>query len=192
MEYLEFDNGEEAADDINKYVSEATKGLISDIAEPSSFNALTKMIIINAIYFKGTWNTKFEKSDTRPMQFKVTSEKTIEHPHGMNLVSQMGVAKIQGQKGADMTILELPYTNKNFVMYLIQPQNKETQLNELDIKDLDFVNLPKSIIIKEVVLTMPRFKLEFETNLQNVFNQLGVIDIFSEGLGKYLKIKNSM
>ena len=79
MEYLEFDNGEEAADDINKYVSEATKGLISDIAEPSSFNALTKMIIINAIYFKGTWNTKFEKSDTRPMQFKVTSEKTIKN-----------------------------------------------------------------------------------------------------------------
>ena len=192
MEYLEFDNGEEAADNINKYVSEATKGLISDIAEPTSFNALTKMIIINAIYFKGTWNTKFEKSDTRPMQFKVTSEKTFEYPHGMNLVSQMGVAKIQGQKGADMTILELPYTNKNFVMYLIQPQNKETQLHELDIKDLDFVNLPKSIIMKEVILTMPRFKLEFETNLQNAFNQMGVIDIFSEGLGKYLKILKPM
>ena len=58
----------------------------------------TPLILTNAIYFKGDWQEKFDKSKTKPMKFKVSSDKIIDYPKGMNLRDKrLNYAKIKGK-----------------------------------------------------------------------------------------------
>jgi len=178
LETLEFNNAQKAADEINDYVSDATKGLITEIANPSSFDPLTKMVLVNAIYFKGDWAQKFDQAKTKPMEFTVETSKTITYPHGMNLKAKLGLTKIKGRRGDDMTVVALPYTNPNFEMLLILPKG---HIRNIDINDLDLVNINKRLFEQQVMLTVPRFKMEFETSLRDTLKDLGVEDLFDEG-----------
>ena len=58
----------------------------------------TPLILTNAIYFKGDWQEKFDKSKTKPMKFKVSSDKIVDYPEGMNLRDKkLNYAKIEGK-----------------------------------------------------------------------------------------------
>ena len=79
-------------------MSEATKGLIKKIITPDSITVDTALILINAIYFKGDWQKPFDKSETKPMKFKVSSDKIVDYPEGMNLKDwYLDYAKIKGK-----------------------------------------------------------------------------------------------
>ncbi len=67
---------------------------------------LTKLVIVNAIYFKGRWLFEFEESATAPMEFHVDNERTIEYPHGMTMKESLRMAYI---KEIGAKVLELPY-----------------------------------------------------------------------------------
>ena len=82
-------------------MSEATKGLIKKIITPASITVDTALILINAIYFKGDWQEKFDKSKTKPMKFKVSSGKIVDYPEGMNLRKKLLYAKIKGKLQRD-------------------------------------------------------------------------------------------
>lgn len=177
LEALEFNNAQKAANEINEFVSEATKGLITEIANPSSFDPLTRMVLVNAIYFKGVWAQKFDQAKTEPMEFTVETGKTITYPHGMNMKAKLGLTKIKGQKGEDMTVVALPYTNPNFEMLLILPKG---HIRNIDINDLDLVNINKRLFEQQVMITVPKFKMEFKTSLRDTLKDLGVEDLFDE------------
>ena len=85
------------ADQINKDVSEATKGLIKEIVKPEMIKENPPLVLTNAIYFKGDWQKQFDKSETKPMKFKVSSNKIIDYPEGMNLRANLNYAKIKGK-----------------------------------------------------------------------------------------------
>jgi len=170
LETLEFNNAQNATDEINEYISEATKGLITDVVNPSSFDPLTRMVLVNAIYFKGDWAQKFDQARTKPMEFTVETGKTITYPHGMNLRAELGHTKVKGH-----TVVALPYTNPNFEMLLILPKD---HIRNVDINDLDLVNINKKLFERQVMLTVPRFKMEFETSLTDTLKDLGVEELF--------------
>ena len=87
-----------SAAQINKDVSEATKGLIKDIITPDAISGDTVMVLTNAIYFKGDWQKPFDKSETKPMKFKVSSDQIVDYPEGMNLKDwYLDYAKIKGK-----------------------------------------------------------------------------------------------
>ena len=93
-----------------------------------------RLILINAIYFKANWLTKFKEKDTKPMKFKVRNGLEIDYNHGMNMKSDLYYAKIGGSL-FPAEILELPYENENFRMLLILPSEN------INIEDLDFTFL---------------------------------------------------
>ena len=62
---------QQTANKINDFVSDATKGLIKDLIKPSSIDGLTRMALVNAIYFKGDWELEFPEEDTAPTPFKI-------------------------------------------------------------------------------------------------------------------------
>ena len=87
-----------SAAQINKDVSEATKGLIKDIITPDAITGDTVMVLTNAIYFKGDWQKQFDKSETKPMKFKLSSDQIVDYPEGMNLKDwYLDYAKIKGK-----------------------------------------------------------------------------------------------
>ena len=86
-----------SAAQINKDVSEATKGLIKKIIGPDAITGDTVMVLTNAIYFKGDWQIQFDKSETKPMEFKLSSDQIVDYPEGMNLKDYLDYAKIKGK-----------------------------------------------------------------------------------------------
>merc|ERR1711884_436631 len=106
------------------------------------------------------------------MEFTVETGKTITYPHGMNLEAELGHTKIKGH-----TVVALPYTNPNFEMLLILPKDN---IRNIDINDLDLVNINKKLFERQVMITVPKFKMEFKTSLRDTLKDLGVEDLFDE------------
>ena len=114
MQEVDFGNGEETAKIINDYVDNSTNHLIKEVVKPSSFDGTTSLMLINAVYFFGKWETQFKKSSTAPMKFNVEEDK-VSNPSGMNLNSDFNQVKLPTKNG-DIGVLEMPYKDSNFAM----------------------------------------------------------------------------
>ncbi len=166
-----FARSAEAAATINSFVEDATNGLIPKIVKSSSFTALTRMVLINAIYFKANWMHVFNKDNTAPMVFRVSSEASLKYPHGMRLTEDLNVADLE-----TATAVELPYKNSNFRMLLFLPKSdvRETDvLSGINLGDLD-----SKMAMTRVKLTLPKFKAEYTVKLRGALEDMGVEDLF--------------
>ena len=75
---MDFGQAVQSASAINQWVKEQTNQKIQDLIGPESISSMTKLILVNAIYFKGNWNVKFDKSKTRKGDFHVSPTKTVQ------------------------------------------------------------------------------------------------------------------
>ncbi len=103
---------------INKFVAEATKGLITDVVDDGTVqNPLTTAILLNAVYFKGTWLTKFSKENSRPGAYQAPSgEKQVDF---MRQEQRYAVRKAVGVGQA----VALPYAKDDLRMVLVLPES---------------------------------------------------------------------
>ena len=99
----------------------------------------TRLILINAIYFKANWLKQFQEIDTEPMKFQVRNGLEVDYDYGMNMKGNLYYTdnvKVSNES-FPAQILELPYENENFRMLLILP-NEDVKIEELNIQDLDY------------------------------------------------------
>ena len=75
---MDFGQAEQSRTAINEWVEEQTNKKIQDLISPGSISALTKLVLVNAIYFKGDWHVKFDKDKTRKGDFHVSKTKTVQ------------------------------------------------------------------------------------------------------------------
>ena len=75
---MDFGQAVQSATAINQWVEEQTNAKIQKIITPDSLGPLTKLVLVNAIYFKGDWKVKFDKSKTRKGDFHVSPTKTVQ------------------------------------------------------------------------------------------------------------------
>ena len=104
-----------------------------------SINFDTRLILINAIYFKANWLKQFQEIDTEPMKFQVRNGLEVDYDYGMNMKGNLYYTdnvKVSNES-FPAQILELPYENENFRMLLILP-NEDVKIEELNIQDLDY------------------------------------------------------
>jgi len=180
LEKVDFSNSKESADAINAFVAKATHGLIEEITEPSSIDPMTRLMLINAIYFKANWKIRFDGKMTRPMTFKVRKGLEVKCD-GMNLPkANLNWASPQGLNGE---ILELPYDDPNFRMLLILPHDT---IENLDWNALDYNQLQST----DVRLKLPKFKLEYEQEMKELLKKLGMVDMFKTHRANFKEISN--
>ena len=74
---MDFGQAVQSATAINQWVEEQTNNKIQKLIDPESLGPLTKLVLVNAIYFKGNWDVKFDKSKTSKGDFHVSPTKTI-------------------------------------------------------------------------------------------------------------------
>jgi serine protease inhibitor len=77
IQSVDFKNPEATVDIINKFVNDKTKGLIDKILEADSLDGLSRMVMVNAIYFKGEWKNQFEPEDTQNYKFNVDKNRQV-------------------------------------------------------------------------------------------------------------------
>jgi len=165
---------EAARGDINKWVADRTKQKIKDLLPAGSLNALTRMVLTNAIYFKGDWASQFKKASTRPMDFHVTADKKTR----AQMMYQSG--KFGYTETPDAQALKMPYDGKDLSMVVLLPK-KVDALGSLE-KSLTTGSLAAMIgrlrRPRKVRVFFPRFKMEYKMKMKPILAKMGMPEAF--------------
>lgn len=162
---------------INKQIEKSTNGKIKDLIPSGSLGASTKMILTNAIYFKGNWLKAFDSSRSRIRPFYVGHQLKMMPTKMMASRSYFRRAFI---KEADAQALELLYSGSQFSMIIILP-NRYNGLarieSSLSSKLLSLIDSKLSKTLIDVVI--PKFKFESSPDVKRVLRNVGIIDLFN-------------
>ncbi|MDR1003880.1 MAG: serpin family protein [Prevotellaceae bacterium] len=162
-------NSPDAVGTINRWCADNTNGLIKKVLQEISENA--RMYLINALYFKGIWKHQFKKSDTREEPFTNAdgTQSTVNMMHQANDFTYYA--------DDDLTMVNLPYGNGAFSMVVMLPE-KGRSLDEC-IAALDAERWNEARFFSHPVdLKLPRFKLEYEKELNEDMRALGMKEAF--------------
>lgn len=112
---------------INSFIEEQTNDKIKELIPKGILNNMVRMVLTNAIYFKGTWEWEFDKSDTRDGDFKINSGNTVkaEMMHMDPDKARFNYADLD-----KLQILELPYKGGDISMLILLPKQGEEYEHE--------------------------------------------------------------
>nr|XP_035923536.1 serpin B8-like isoform X3 [Halichoerus grypus] len=179
LEELSFaEDTEECRRHINDWVTERTEGKISEILGAGTVDPLTKLVLVNAIYFKGKWNEQFDRKYTRGMPFKINQEKkTVQMMFKLARFNLGYVDEVHAQ------VLELPYVGQELSMVIVLPDdNADLALVEkaLTYEKFRAWTNPEKMTKDKVQVFLPRLKLEESYDLESFLRSLGMTDAFEE------------
>ena len=152
---------------INAWVNDKTKGKIEKIVD--RIDAQSILFLINAIYFKGAWANEFDKAKTKDEPFTTAAGQPTQHP----IMHQSGDYKYL--EGKDFQAVSLPYAGGRVSMYIFLPA-KDVRLEDFQ-KSLTAANWDtwlKQFVETKGEIGVPRFKIEYESTLNEALSALGM------------------
>ncbi|XP_018846625.1 serpin-ZX-like [Juglans regia] len=171
----------EVTNEVNSWAENKTNGLIKEVLPPGSIDRTTKLIFVNAFYFKAVWDEKFNASATKENDFHLLNGRSVQVPFMTSKKKQLLVA-FDGFK-----VLGLPYRHdddkRKFSMYFFLPDTKNglPNLIEKEVSESSFLDhhLPdKKMKVGE--FRIPKFKISFGFEASNVLKGLGLVLPFCE------------
>ena len=174
LKLVDFKTGAEAArGEINGWVAQKTKDKIRDILPLGSLDSSTRLVLANAIYFKGAWAEPFPKAETSPQPFHLTADRQADVPlmHHFDTVNYMENDLFQA--------VELPYAGHELSLVALLPRKVdgcgalESQLNAAFLSQC-LVRMKS----QKVELFLPRFKMESDFELGDTLGKMGMSDAF--------------
>ncbi|XP_041648145.1 leukocyte elastase inhibitor-like isoform X2 [Cheilinus undulatus] len=169
--------------EINSWVEQQTEDKIKDLLKPGTVSSMTRLALVNAIYFKGNWKNRFDAADTKEMPFKINKNES----KPVQMMYQMKKLPYNYVPELSLQILELPYIDEELSMFILLPEEsadgsdplvkleKEITHEKLD----EWTNRDLMDVHSEVVVHLPRFKLEEDYELNEPLAKLGMTDVFS-------------
>jgi serpin B len=172
-ENVDFTKKEEAAETMNSWVEKETENKISNLVDSKLLNELTRIVLINALYFKGDWKEKFDLANTEKMNFYKTPSETVKVDAMTNKRFKFFSICISEELNAK--VLKLPIHGDASMMFVLP--NERDGLAELE-SNIDKVFSSCEFEEKLVNVFLPKFKIEYQIDfkavLQNVsFTTLG-------------------
>ncbi|CAF4629025.1 unnamed protein product, partial [Rotaria sp. Silwood2] len=173
-----------AVQTINAWVEEQTNKLIQNLLSKTDVSSDTRLIIVNCIYFKGTWMEQFKESLTNPDADFYEANGNVSKIKLMYQKEKFGYAE---DSYLHVQIAHLPYRSDNydveFVFTIILPKQGVT-LDEVEQKLTSKPGLMQQVLSdenttrKELLLYLPKFKMEAAFELNDVLIQLGMVNAF--------------
>jgi len=140
---------------INGWCAQKTHNKIKEIVK--QVDPTTFMYLINAVYFKGAWTTRFEKKNTRSGDFR-RADGSTQTVQMMNLMDTFRCAS-----GDVCDYLEMDYGNHAFSMVIMLPKDGKTTQDVIATMDgKKWADAIQSLTLKEIRVLLPRFKAEYE------------------------------
>lgn len=169
-------NAPEAPETINGWVDTNTNGKIKDIVQ--RIDPRTLIMLINAIYFKGSWQEEFDKSETRDGIFRLSDGSEKQVP----MMRREGAYPYY--RGETFEAASLPYGDGDVSMYIFLPDH-DSNLDEF-LGGLNAENWAKwqsqfHEVRDNSTMILPRFKLEYEVELNDALKALGMDIAFGGG-----------
>jgi serpin B len=169
LRILDFINApEDSRVTINSWVSDQTEGRIRDLIPQGLIDAMTRLVLTNAIYFNAAWQYPFRKDMTTELPFYLLDGGKVTVPM-MKQTESFGYATGDGYQA-----VELPYDGGELSMIILLPEAGEFKKFEgsLDVQRVDAII--RGLQSKEVILTMPKFEFESEFGLKGALSALGM------------------
>uniref|UniRef100_A0A8C0G034 Serpin B6 n=1 Tax=Chelonoidis abingdonii TaxID=106734 RepID=A0A8C0G034_CHEAB len=164
LQQLDFSRAaEDSRKHINAWVEEKTEGKIQNLLAQGVVDSMTRLVLVNAIYFKGNWATQFNKDCTVERQFKINKEAK----YNMSYLTDF-----------QTKILDLPYVDNETSMIILLPDEIQDNSTELTHEKLTEWIHPEMMDYSEVEVFLPRFKLEQAYDLKPVLESMGMADAF--------------
>uniref|UniRef100_A0A1W7R7H2 Putative serine proteinase inhibitor n=1 Tax=Aedes albopictus TaxID=7160 RepID=A0A1W7R7H2_AEDAL len=176
IDNVNFQQTEKAAETINNWVSNSTRGMIPQLVRPENIKD-TVLLLVNAIYFKGLWVNVFLPSATTEQPFTTASRKTVQVP----FMKQIQEHYFVDSKVLKAQLVRLPYSDGRFSMIIVLP-NENSSLSELlNIISSDSLNAAiRNMEEVEVNLQLPRFRIDYDSSLKTALQELGINRIFQD------------
>ncbi len=159
---------------INNWIADKTKDKIKDMI--SELDPTTVLVLVNAIYFNGTWKYEFDKNDTYPGYFTGLNQEQINCE-----MMKSGKLKTKFLVDEDKSMACLPYGNGNYEMVLYMPKANEDLGTVIAGLTADKLNTMLQTATEDsVCVYLPKFKIETETlNISKILSDLGMPLAFS-------------
>ena len=164
LNQVDFKGSTEAARlTINQWVEQKTADKIKDLLQPGAIRPTTRLVLTNAIYFKGDWQTQFDKAQTKDGDFHVSPAQTTKAP----LMHREG--SFNYFNGGTFQVLEIPYKSNELSMIVFLP-NDPGGLPALE-QSLTAANMQQWLRqlapVSKVIVTMPKFKTTQQFELES-------------------------
>lgn len=159
---------------INDWVANKTEKHITDVIPEGGIDDRTVLVLVNTIYFKGRWKSKFRPENTRVEKFFTAAPEFCEVPT-MYQEAQFHYASIRSSK---VQVLELPYKGDDISMVFILPFEGTSLVDverELTEKLQSWLNSLKEITLQ---VHLPRFQIESSFSVKEKLQQMGLVDLF--------------
>ena len=160
---------------MNSWVEKITSGLIKEILPPGSVDNTTRLVLGNALYFKGAWTEKFDASKTKDSEFHLLDGSSVQAPFMSSKEKQYVVSR------NNLKVLKLPYQQggdkRQFSMYILLPEAQDGiwSLAEKLSSEPEF--LEKHIPMQKVPVgqfKVPKFKISFGFEASKLLKGLGL------------------
>jgi serpin B len=176
VDFVDFKAGAEPARRrINAWIEHSTKGKIGNLFTPGALNADTRMVLANAVYFKGKWASRFDKTKTRARPFWVTPEEAVQVP----VMSQKSTFPYL--LDGDTQILELPYRDGEISMIVLLPKERNGLLGlEQQLTSENLSSWIDRLAPANVDVLLPKFKMNSRFSLNQTLVVMGMPDGFDE------------
>jgi serpin B len=175
LQRLDFAQSEAARATINGWAEQQTQQRIKDLIPSGALDALTRLVLTNAIYFKGNWQTQFKKEATKDEPFVVSADERPNVPM-MNHMGSFGYFAGEGFQA-----LEMPYAGDELSMVVFLPKEADG-LKDFEAK-LTAANVKQwigSLRKQDVRVAFPRFTITWGTKkLNDTLIALGMSDVFN-------------
>ncbi|XP_063832680.1 serine protease inhibitor 3/4-like isoform X3 [Ostrinia nubilalis] len=190
FEKVNFEESAAAASLINKWVEDKTNNRIKDLISEDDLNRYTRLVLVNAIYFKGTWSKKFDPMHTMDKPFHVNATTTIQVP----MMYKEDNFRYGESEALNAQLLEMSYVGGEASMLIVLPREVEGLDGVLKklAGGFDLLGeVERKMFSTKVQVTMPKFKIETEIDLNTLLFKLGIKSIFnSKGPSGLTKVLN--
>lgn len=172
VQALDF-NSASAVETINNWVSNETKGKIPTIINNIPPNAF--MYLINALYFKSTWNEKFDASATTPASFYLADGSTVQSQF------MHGTVSANVYHDSNVSVIELPYSNEKYSMVVVEPSSTTT-LKDLTagLDSAKWAGWMSGLSSDKIQIALPKFSFSYSLLLNDALKSLGMGVAFSD------------
>lgn len=164
---------------INRWVEEKTREKITDLIPAGSITPLTRLVITNAVYFKGTWVKQFDEEKTTVEEFRTGRGTTVQIP----MMQRTDTKATYGyMETADLQVLMMPYesgSGKPLSMLVLLPRDETLAAVEGTLTADTLAELRENLTVKRVMVYLPRFTLETKYFLSGPLSAMGMPTAFT-------------
>jgi serpin B len=186
VSFLDFVNNYEIAlDTINQWVDNETQGKIPELIPKGLLNSSIKLVLVNTVYFKGSWQNPFDERLTVNRPFYLLDGSTIDVP------TMTGTESVKYLEGKEFQAVSLPFVDQgSLAMVILLPNKGLFEKVEQEVTAGGLYSVIHHMQSGEVNLHIPKFYVRTNRKLNDDLTAMGMPDVFSSDTADLSGIDN--